>query len=191
MIAPVIGMGDRNMVWLRRLTVLALALTAGSSGAWAAGHKGVDLNNLQNVFTFPPGGFGESFKLKMMVQIAFNPGMSDRKGCRLQVYMINQSKVTINMRAMVTTYISHDSDPVEEGDTDLVPSAVLPPGQMVMRLFSCKPADLVDMPRTNEYSWPNICEINGEVQTPCPVEIDFSSTMRMVVHTPEGGLKAP
>ena len=176
---------------MKRALVLAMAVWLGAAlcPAWAGGHKGVDLNNLQKVFELPQGGFGESYPVNVRVQIAFNPGMSDRRGCRLQVYITNTSKATISMRVPIETYVNHDDEPPEEADINLVPSGTLKSGQMVMRLFSCKPADLVYVLRDNPYAWPNTCDIDGLEQTPCPVEVHFAATMPMI--DPESFKKKP
>jgi len=159
-----------------RLKTSVLALMAvvafGGGSAWA-GHKTIDIANLKKQMDMPAGGFGESFDFKLVVQQVFNPGMSDKRGCRLQVYLTNQSKVKINLRVHVTTY---DSQP-EIADVNLVPSGDLGPGQQAMRLYSCVPADTVEVSRDNIYAWPNVCDINGAEQSPCPVAIHFSSTL--------------
>ena len=155
---------------------LAAALTASFASAALAGHKTVEIDNLKKATILPPGGFGESFPMKMSAQMVYSPGMSDKRGCRLQVYFVNTSKVTINLRAEVITY---DSQP-EVADINLVPTATLGPGQQVMRLYSCKPAEAVEVSRENTFAWPNVCDINGQEQTPCPVEIQFSSTLGIV-----------
>ncbi len=151
---------------------LAALLACWVNPVWA-GHKTIDIANLKKQLDLPAGGFGETFDMKVVVQMVFNPGMSDKRGCRLQVFLTNQSKVMINLRTHITTY---DSQP-EVADVNLVPSGDLMPGQMVMRLYSCKPADAVDVSRDNLYAWPNVCDIDGHEQSPCPVEIHFSSTL--------------
>ena len=156
------------MRWL----FLILWMFASVQPAWA-GHKTIDINNLKKEMDLPPGGFGESFDMKVIAQMVFNPGMSDKRGCRLQVYFINTSKVTINLRTEIITYDSLS----EVADVNLVPSADLGPGQQVMRLYSCKPADAIEVSRDNNYSWPVVCDINGQEQSPCPVSLHFSSTL--------------
>lgn len=169
------------MMWFRRLGMVMALLVGASNSAWAGGHKTIDLNNLDQEFVFAPGGFGESFTLKMVAQIVYNPGMSDKRGCRLQIYMTNTSKVKINMRAVLTTFMtSEGSSQPEISDVEMVPTADLAPGQQVMRLYSCKPADTVQVTRDNTYTWPNVCDINGEEQSPCPVELHFSSTLNVI-----------
>ena len=168
-------------MWFRRLALVAALIIGASDLAWAGGHKTIDLNNLQKDVVFPPGGFGESFTLKMAVQIVYNPGMSDKRGCRLQIYMTNTSKVKINMRTLLTTYMTSEGSPQPDvADVEMVPTADLLPGQQIMRLYSCKPAELIEVTRDNSYTWPNVCEINGEEQSPCPVELHFSSTMNII-----------
>ena len=169
------------MVGMWRCGMAAVLLIGLAPAAWAGGHKTIDMNNLNTEYVFPPGGYGESFTLSMQVEIVYNPGMSDKRGCRLQVYMTNTSKVKINMRTLLATSMSGDgSAEPDVADIDMVPTADLAPGQKVMRLYSCKPADTVTVPRDNVYTWPNICEINGEEQSPCPVELHFSSTMAVI-----------
>ena len=158
-----------------RLGFLALLICLGSASAWA-GHKTIEIGNLKKEVDLPAGGFGETFDMKLVVQQVFNPGMSDKRGCRLQIYMTNTSKVKINLRAQVVTYDSLN----EIADVNLVPTADLGPGQQIMRLYSCKPADAVEISRENLYSWPNACDINGTEQSPCPVAIHFSSTLGIV-----------
>lgn len=154
----------------------ALALAA----AWAlpvqAGHRTVDLSNLKKDVDLPPGGYGDAHDMKVMVQEVFNPGMSDKRGCRLQISFMNQSKVKLNLRMLITTYDSLQ----QPADTNLVPSGDLEPGQSVMRLFSCKPAETVEAARDNEYAWPNTCDVNGVEQAPCPVAIHFSATLGII-----------
>jgi len=162
------------------LALLTLGVVLGTPAL--AGHKTIDIANLKKEMELPAGGFGEAFDLKMVVQMVFNPGMSDKRGCRLQVYYTNTSKVKINLRTNVTTY---DSQP-EVADVNLVPTGDLAPGQMIMRLYSCKPAEAVEISRENQYAWPNVCDIEGKEQSPCPVAIHFSSTMG-IVEQKDGG----
>lgn len=157
------------------LSVLAIFFGLFSFPA-VAGHKTIDIGNLKKEVDLPAGGFGETFDMKLVVQQVFNPGMSDKRGCRLQVYMTNTSKVTINLRANVTTYDTQN----EVADVNLVPTADLLPGQQVMRLYSCKPAESIEVSRDNLYSWPNVCDINGAEQSPCPVAVHFSSTLGII-----------
>ena len=65
-------------------------------------------------------------------------------------------------------------------DVDMVATGPFKGGTDVTRLYSCKAADTIGIPRDNDYAWPNTCEINGEEQTPCPVEIHLSSTLAII-----------
>ena len=169
------------MRWLGSLAAaVIIVFAAGGSPAWAGAHKTIDLNNLNKEAVLAPGGFGESFVLKMVVQIVYNPGMNDRRGCRLQITMSNLSKVKINMRTQITTYMPGDGDKPDVADVDLVPTGDLPPGQQLMRLYSCKTAELIEAVRDNVYAWPNVCDINGQEQSPCPVELHLSSTLGII-----------
>ena len=85
------------------------------------------------------------------------------------------------MRTLLTTYMTSEGSPQPDvADVEMVPTADLLPGQQIMRLYSCKPAELIEVTRDNSYTWPNVCEINGEEQSPCPVELHFSSTMNII-----------
>lgn len=155
------------------LGVIASAL--GGAPAWA-GHTTVDLGNLSKEVDLAAGGYGDAFDMKLSVQQVFNPGMSDKRGCRMQIYFMNASKAKLNVRVLVTTYDSQK----HPADTNLVPSGDLDPGQSVMRLFSCIPAETVEAARDNEYAWPNACDVNGAEQSPCPVAIHFTSTLSII-----------
>ena len=143
--------------------------------AWA-GHKTIDTSNLKKQLDLPPGVYGESFDVRLVVQQVYNPGMSDKRGCRLQVFFENQAKAKINLRVLINTYDTKAA----LLDTNLVPSGELDGGQQVMRLLSCSPAQMVEVSRESSYGWPQVCDIDGVEQSPCPIAVHFSSTMGIV-----------
>ena len=164
-----------TVIKVLRMCGLAAALAVLSAPAWA-GHRTVDMANLSNVIDLAPGGYGDAYDVTLRVEQVYNPGMSDKRGCRMQVSFINTSKASVNVRVLVNTFDSTK----QPADTNLVPSGDLAPGKSVMRLFSCIPAETVEASRDNQYGWPVTCDINGTEQSPCPVMFHFSSTLEII-----------
>jgi len=95
------------------------------------------------------------------------PGVPERAACRMVIRAENDSAHKVAFYTLVRTF---DTTKSALG-TWMTPSGELAPGQSGERLYSCKLARYMVLDRGSAGGWPNICHVDGEERSPCPIQL--------------------
>jgi hypothetical protein len=160
--------------WGIRLGTRGLA-TVMAGLLWAAAAAAEPAESIERTEVLLPDSASEPRQFRLNVEQVFFPGVPDRVACRMQIRAFNDSKQRIGLRLLIQTYNKEK----ELLDSWLVPTTELAPGQEMLRLYSCRPAVLVEVMRNSDYGWPNSCQIAGEDTIPCPVVLNYHSALAL------------